>query len=181
MNIIIKSVEHDSEDGINFIVVEFFVDGDYYRHALEDERFLDRSSLDLDSDTLDAVQQALYAFIDAHAVSTELYDIDDLSHQAKLLGYRLGTRYVLDQLGETVQLVEVTDRYRKMVISFNDRPECAFWLRGQLADPLLEEGPVKRVNANIPKPLHDDFKAMCVRRGVDMQDVLTELIIGWMK
>ena len=111
----------------------------------------------------------------------EPYDIDELTLQAQLLGYRQGKRYVLDQIGETVQLVEVTERYRTQVAAFNSRTECALWLRNELNEPQLEKGPVKRVNANIPEALHDDFKALCVRRKVDMQDVLAKLIVQWMQ
>jgi hypothetical protein len=181
MTIIINSAAPDSEEGFRFVVVEFSVDGKQYRHALEDGRFLDRSNLDFDSDTLDAVQEALDAFMQNHDVDTELYDIDELALQAQLLGYRHGKRYVLDQIGESVELVEVTEGYRKYVTSFNNRTECALWLRRQLHEPQLEKGPVKRVNANIPEALHDDFKALCVRRRVDMQDVLAELIVQWMR
>lgn len=180
MNIIINSAAQDSEDGFRFVVVEFTVNGEHYRHVLNNGRFLDRSSLDLDSETLDAVQEALDAFIEAHNIDTELYDIDELTVQAQLLGYPKGKRYVLDQMGESVELVEVTERYRKRVTAFNSREECALWLNQQLSE-LLEKGPVKRVNANIPEALHDDFKALCVRRKVDMQDVLAELIIRWMQ
>ncbi len=37
-----------------------------------------------------------------------LYDIDQLTRQAMLLGYRLGTRYVLDVVGHGIELVEIT-------------------------------------------------------------------------
>lgn len=179
MNIIIHSVQHDSEDGLRFVVAEFTVDGELYGHRLADGGLLDRSSLDLDHETLNAIQEALDEFIHDQAVDTELYDIDELTQQAQLLGYRQGKRYVLDQIGETVQLVEVTERYRTPVAAFNNRTECALWL--QLNEPQLGKGPVKRVNANIPEALHDDFKALCVRRKVDMQDVLAKLIVQWMQ
>ena len=181
MNIIINNAAQDfAEDGFRFVVIEFTVNGKDYRHALNDGRFLDRSSLDLDSETLDAVQEALDAFIEAHNIDTELYDIDELTVQAQLLGYQQSKRYVLDRMGESVELVEITERHRKLVKTFNSREECARWLNQQLRE-LLEKGPVKRVNANIPEALHDDFKALCVRRKVDMQDVLAELIIRWMQ
>jgi hypothetical protein len=114
-------------------------------------------------------------------VGPELYDIDALQQQAQLLGYRMGKRYVLDELGQEIELVELTERVRKRAGAFNTRAEFAEWVRGKLADPGLEQGPLKRVNANIPAVLHDDFKALCVRRKVDMQDVLAELIIEWMR
>lgn len=188
MTISIKSVEHDSEAGFGlsadevfqFILVKFSVDGEDYEHALNDGKRLDRSNLDFDSDTLDAIQEALDAFIDAHDIDTEPYGIDELTVRAQLFGYQLGKRYMLDEIGKTVELVELTERYRKRVTAFNSREECALWLSAQLKEP-LEKGPIKRVNANIPEALHDDFKALCVRRQVDMQDVLPELIIRWMQ
>lgn len=180
-SIIIKTLEHESEGALHFVVVEFSVNGVDYRNALEDGDSLDRSSLDLDSETMDGVQEALNAFIEEQNIDTEPYDIDDLTEQAQMLGYRIGKRYVLDQIGETVELVEVNERYRQRVTAFNSRMECAVWLHDQLKNPMLEKGPVKRVNANIPEALHDDFKALCVRRKVDMQDVLSELIVKWMQ
>ena len=180
-SIIIKNLEHESEGALRFVVVEFSVNGVDYRNALEDGDSLDRSSLDLDSETMDGVQEALNAFIEEKNIHIELYDIDELTEQAQMLGYRIGKRYVLDQIGETVELVEVNERYRQRVRAFNSRMECAVWLHDQLKNPVLEKGPVKRVNANIPEALHDDFKALCVRRKVDMQDVLSKLIVKWMQ
>lgn len=40
---------------------------------------------------------------------------------------------------------------------------------------------VKRVNMNIPKPLHDAFKAATAARGVNMTDVLLEYIDQYVK
>lgn len=120
-------------------------------------------------------------FRDENFIDPEPYDIDELTLQAQLLGYRQGKRYVLDRIGESVELMEVTERYRTRVEAFNSRTECALWLQAELDDRQLEKGPVKRVNANIPEALHDDFKALCVRRKVDMQDVLAKLIVQWMQ
>ena len=178
--IVIKNLEHDRAGALHFVVAEFSVDGEDYRHGLEDGRWLERRSLDLDGETLDAVQVALDSFIENQNINADPYDIDEMTGQARLLGYRLGKRYVLDQIGESVELVEVNERYRKRVTAFNTRSDCAIWLHEQLNDPLLAKGPLKRVNANIPEILHDDFKALCVRRKTDMQDVLTELILKWM-
>ncbi len=181
MNIIIQRVDHDSDDfGNRFLVVEFSVDGQTYEQSLIDQS-LDRSNIELDNDTCDLVDEAITQFILDRAVDPEPYDIDELTKQAMLLGYRMGKRYVLDELGRGIELVELTDRARKRVAAFNSRAEAALWLRIQLDDKGLEKGPVKRVNANIPEPLHDDFKALCVRRKVDMQDVLARLIIEWMR
>ena len=120
-------------------------------------------------------------FRDENFIDPEPYDIDELTLQAQLLGYRQGKRYVLDRIGESVELMEVTERYRTRVEAFNSRTECALWLQAELDDRQLGKGPVKRVNANIPEALHDDFKALCVRRKVDMQDVLAKLIVQWMQ
>ncbi len=183
-SIIIKNLEHECYEALHWVNVEFSLDGEEYRNSLEDGRWLNRDSLgdELDSETMDAVQEALDAYIEEQNIDTEPYDIDELTEQAQVLGYRIGKRYVLDQIGESVELVEVNERYRQRVTAFNSHMECSVWLYEQLNNnPLLEEGPVKRVNANIPKLLHDDFKALCVRRGIDMQDVLTTLIIGWMR
>lgn len=120
-------------------------------------------------------------FMDENFIDPEPYDIDELTLQAQLLGYRQGKRYVLDRIGESVELMEVTERYRTRVEAFNSRTECALWLQAELDDRPLEKGPVKRVNANIPEALHDDFKALCVRRKMDMQDVLAKLIVQWMQ
>lgn len=119
--------------------------------------------------------------MDENFIDPEPYDIDELTLQAQLLGYRQGKRYVLDRIGESVELMEVTERYRTRVEAFNSRTECALWLQAELDDRPLEKGPVKRVNANIPEALHDDFKALCVRRKMDMQDVLAKLIVQWMQ
>lgn len=120
-------------------------------------------------------------FMDENFIDPEPYDIDELTLQAQLLGYRQGKRYVLDRIGESVELMEVTERYRTRVEAFNSRTECALWLQAEFDDRPLEKGPVKRVNANIPEALHDDFKALCVRRKMDMQDVLAKLIVQWMQ
>ena len=181
MNIIIQRVDHDADDfGNRFLVVEFSVDGKTYEQSLIDQS-LDRSNIELDSDTCASVDEAIAQFILDHAVNPEPYDIDELTRQAMLLGYRMGKRYVLDELGRGIELVELTERVRKRVAAFNSRAEVALWLRGQLDDKGLEQSPLKRVNANIPEALHDDFKALCVRRKVDMQDVLARLIIEWMR
>ena len=181
MNIIIQRVDHDADDyGNRFLVVKFSVDGKTYEQSLIDQS-LDRSHIELASDTCESVDEAIAKFILERDVDPEPYDIDELTKQAMLLGYRMGKRYVLDELGRGIELVELTDRARKRVAAFNSRAEAALWLRGQLDDEGLEKGPLKRVNANIPEVLHDDFKALCVRRKVDMQDVLATLIIEWMR
>ena len=51
----------------------------------------------------------------------------------------------------------------------------------QLDDPSLERGDVKLVNADIPLLLHADFKAACTRRQIEMQDILTKLVIDWLQ
>ena len=40
--------------------------------------------------------------------------------------------------------------------------------------------PVVRINANIPKSLHHQFKLKCITDQRDMTDVLTELIRGYL-
>lgn len=180
MNITVTNVTDESEDGFLFRVVEFSIDGTIYRNALENG-YLDRSALQFGSEILDAVQDAINAFLHDHFIDPELYDIDELIQQAQLVGYRQGKRFVLDQIGETIELMEVSERSRQRVKVFNSRTDCALWLRAELDDKQLERGPVKRVNANIPEALHDDFKALCVRRKVDMQDVLAKLIVKWMQ
>lgn len=182
-SIIIKNLEHERDEALHWVNVEFSLDGEEYRNSLEDGRWLNRDSLgdELDSETMDAVQEALDAYIEEQNIDTEPYDIDELTEQAQMLGYRIGKRYVLDQIGESIELAEVNERYRQRVTAFNSHMQCAVWLHDQLKNPELEKGPVKRVNANIPEALHDDFKALCVRRKVDMQDVLSELIVKWMQ
>jgi hypothetical protein len=182
MNINIHSVLSEKDDmGNCYFVADFTVDQRRYTLALNDTT-LDRSSLDLrsvDNDTCDAVDDAIVSFMRDMSIDPEPYEIDDLSAQAQLFGYLQGKRYVLDELGQSIELVELTERVRKRVAAFNTRAEFALWVREKLADPAMEKGPLKRVNANISETLHDDFKALCVRRKVDMQDVLTKLIIEW--
>lgn len=181
MDMIIHSVEHGADDnGNRFLLAHFCVNGVSYTQVLNDQ-VLNRSTLELDSDTCNALDEAIARFMHDHGVDPEPYDIDQLTRQAMLLGYRLGTRYVLDVVGHGIELMEITDRVRKCVRAFNSRAEAALWLRIQFDEKGLEKGPVKRVNANIPEALHDDFKALCVRRKVDMQDVLATLIIEWMR
>jgi transcriptional regulator of met regulon len=181
MNITIHSVEREQDEmGNCYFVASFNVEQCSYTHALNDT-FLDRSSIDLNNDTCDAVDEAIAAFMRDRGVDPEAYDIDELSAQAQLFGYIQGKRFVLDQVGHSIELVELTERARKRVGAFDTRAEFALWLRGKLDDPGLEKGAVKRVNANIPEALHDDFKALCVRRKVDMQDMLAKLIINWMQ
>lgn len=184
MSIIIHSVKHVSDDyGNEFFVATFDAGGKRYETALIDHS-IDRSLLDLDFDQemFDTVDEAIKQFfLHDHPIDPEPYDIDELTNQAMLLGHRMGKRYVLDELGNGIELVELTERARKRVAAFNSRAETALWLRHQLDDNALEKGPLKQVNANIPEALHDDFKALCVRRRVDMQDVLARLIIEWMR
>lgn len=180
MNITIHSVAHGADDlGNRFLVAKFTANGCAYEKALNDQA-LDRSSIDLDNDTCDAVDEAISTFMLDRGVDPEPYDIDELTSQAVRLGYLQGKRYVLDELGRGIELIENLERGRQRVRAFYTRAEAALWLREQLDDKGLEKGPVKRVNANIPEALHDDFKALCVRRKVDMQDVLARLIIEWM-
>ncbi len=181
MSIIIHSVEHDGDGfGNRYLIAKFTANGCSYEKALNDQ-VLDRSSIELDNDTCDAIDEAIALFMHDHSVDPEPYDIDELSKQAIQLGYLQSKRYVLDVLGQGIELIENLERVRKRVRAFNTRAEAALWLREQLEDKGFEKGPVKRVNANIPEALHDDFKALCVRRKVDMQDVLARLIIEWMR
>lgn len=114
----------------------------------------------------------------------KLYDIDDLTVQALLLGYHQGKHYVLDQIGESIELIELEGRHkeeRKVREVFENFGKCASWLQQNLEKSSMEKRSVKRVNANIPEALHHDFKKLCVDRKVDMQDVLAQLIIRWMQ
>lgn len=114
----------------------------------------------------------------------KLYDIDDLTVQALLLGYHQGKHYVLDRIGKSIELVELEGRHkeeRKVREVFENSGKCASWLQQKLEKSAMEKGSVKRVNANIPEALHHDFKKLCVDRKVDMQDVLAKLIIRWMQ
>ena len=39
-----------------------------------------------------------------------------------------------------------------------------------------EEGPQKRLTLNLPAELHTDFKGLCVRKGITIQDKVQDLI-----
>jgi hypothetical protein len=39
-----------------------------------------------------------------------------------------------------------------------------------------EEGPQKRLTLNLPADMHTDFKGLCVRKGITIQDKVQDLI-----
>lgn len=181
MSITIHRVERDCDIHEKwFLVATFSVDGVEFRCALENGQ-LDRSSLNLDSDAQDNVQLALDMFIAQHEVEVEPYSLDFLEEQVRRLSYVTGKPFVLDRIGAEFELRELVGDLRRLITHFNTRAELAAWLKNEFEDPTLEPGPAKRVNANISALLHRDFKAACARRDVEMQDVLSDLIISWLE
>ncbi|HEP9162043.1 TPA: hypothetical protein VDV10_006163 [Pseudomonas aeruginosa] len=155
MNITIQAVERECDVYDNwYYIAHFSVDAERYLIDLADGSLNPDScrANGLDSETREAVQEALEAFMQAEEFEADPYSREHAEPLIARLGDATGYRYELDEYSPEMELRRCDDRARHFVKRFRSWGELVVWLNDELVRPDLmldqDPGPVKRFNAN---------------------------------